>query len=248
MKYLYILLIASLTINVLAQDKKEPAKKWSHSSAAGFTLTKGNSETTTFTASHHSERKDDKSKLTFDLNAAYGVKEVEVAGKDKSDEFVKNFAFGTQYNRSLYKKLFWFIGQNTEIDKIADLEYRLNIGPGLGYKLIEKEKITLDIELGVNYIREKYENIDADDKAAGRLGEKFNWKISDTSALWLRSELLVNLEDSEDFRTNSELGIEVKVNKYLNIRSAFQHKYNNEPPTGIEENDFTFVTSLVFKY
>ncbi len=255
MKAFCILVLSMITLNVFAQEAAPEAKqpprerdKWSHSSALGFTLTSGNSETLTFSLAHNSERKDDKSKLTFGLSAAYGVQEVDNAGQKRNDEFVKNFSFNTQYNRTIYKRLFWYVGQNTEIDRIASLEYRLNVGPGLGYKVIEEEKMTFDVELGVNYIREKYENIDADDKAAGRLGAKFDWNISDSSKLWVKSELLVNLEDADDFRTNSELGVEVKVSKYLNIRSALQHKFTNEPPAGIEENDFIFITSVVFKY
>lgn len=256
MRTFFLVMISSifLSICVSAQDKNEkPEKsqerKWSHSTAAGIIVTSGNAETVTANGNHKSQLKGELDLFQFGLLAAYGVKEtIDENGEESSDEFLMNVLFTMQYDRKISDRFFWLIGQKSELDKIANLEYRFNVGPGLGYKIIKKETMTWDFEIGGNYIREKYETIDAEDIMAARFAEKFNWKITESSTLWLNAEVLLNVEDSEDVRANGELGLEVKISDRWSIKSVLQNKYVNIVPDGTERNDITFITTLVFKY
>jgi len=233
-----------------AQETKEPEKKyWVHSSGLGVVITSGNTETTTANVSHSSVWEKDKNKLSISLNGAYGVREtVNATGDKHNDEFVANFNEKVQFNRKFSDAFYWYVSEGVEIDKIINLEYRLTIGPGLGYSALKNDKFTLDFELGAVYIDQKYEDTDSKDNVSGRIAEKFTWKISSTSNLWFHTEALFNLEDSDDYRINAELGIDVKINQNWMIRSTISDKYNNAVPKPTEKNDIVFMTSIVFKY
>ncbi|HRD39458.1 MAG TPA: DUF481 domain-containing protein, partial [Bacteroidia bacterium] len=173
---------------------------------------------------------------------------VNATGDKHNDEFVANFNEKVQFNRKFSDTFYWYVSEGVEIDKIINLEYRLTIGPGLGYSALKNDKFTLDFELGAVYIDQKYEDTDSKDNVSGRIAEKFTWKISSTSNLWFHTEALFNLEDSDDYRINAELGIDVKINQNWMIRSTISDKYNNAVPKPTEKNDIVFMTSIVFKY
>lgn len=254
-KLLYLILCASLFSYAFAQDKKEEAKpankgKWTHSTGAGLTITTGNSETTTVNASHSSTWVKDINKFNITFNGAYGVKEsIDTStGKKHKDEFVNNVNEKAQFNRNFTSDFYWYVSQSAEEDRIANLEYRFTIGPGLGYNLLKKDPFKLDLELGAVYVNEKFKTLKSDDNISGRVAEKFNWKISDTANLWLNTEALLNLDDSDDFRINAELGLDVKINENWLIRSTVLDKYYHKAVKPIEKNDVIFMLSVVFKY
>lgn len=238
----------------IAQEAKEPAKEpvkkyWTHSSALGVVITSGNSETTTASLSHSSIWEKENNKLSISLNGAYGVREtVDTNGDKYNDEFVSNINEKVQYNRKFSDSFYWLVSEGVEFDKIINLEYRLTIGPGLGYSAIKKDNLKLDLELGAVYINFKYKDVDSDDNISGRIAEKLNWKISATSNLWFNVEALFNFEDSKDYRVNAELGVDVKINENWMIRSTISDKFNNAVIDPTEKNDIIFMTSIVFKY
>lgn len=247
--FAFILLI--LCISNFAQEaaKAPEKKKWTHSTGAGLTITSGNTETTTASLSHNSAWESGKNKFTLSLTGAYGVQEKtdSVGNKDKT-EFVNNFNEKAQFNRNFTDSFYWYVNETAEIDKIVNLEYRLMIGPGLGYNIIKKDPFKLDFELGAVYINQKFEDKDSDDNVSGRIAEKFAWKISSNSNLWFNAEVLINFEDTDDYRANLELGIDVKINENWLIRATIQDKFYNNATDPQEKNDIIFMTSIVFKY
>ena len=48
-------------------------------------------------------------------------------------------------------------GINYLKDQLSDYDYRLNMGPGIGYKFIDNEQETIDIQGGLDYAFDKYE-------------------------------------------------------------------------------------------
>lgn len=49
------------------------------------------------------------------------------------------------------EKLYSYMGINYINDELSDYDYRLNIGPGFGYKFINDDIQTLDIQAGLDY-------------------------------------------------------------------------------------------------
>jgi putative salt-induced outer membrane protein len=247
--FAYALLLLCSSLFAQEAAKAPEKKEWTHSTGAGLIITSGNTETTTANLSHNSAWERDKNKFTLSLSGAYGVKEVVDSSGDKyKDEFVSNFNEKAQYNRNFTDRFYWFVSEMAEVDKIINLEYRLTIGPGLGFNLLKKDPFKLDFELGVVYINQKFDNLDSEDNFSGRIAEKFNWKISANSNLWFNTEILYNFEDSKDYRINAELGIDVKINQNWLIRSTIQDKFYNNAPDPLEKYDIIFMTSIVFKY
>lgn len=122
-----------------------PPKPLEGSLNLGLTATTGNSNTSTGNASIDAKLTLPDSITLFGASATYGKSGSESTA-DKSNAFV-NYNYLLTERMSVYFKLEW------ERDRIADLVWRFNVGPGLGYFLIKEPDATLAGQLGVAYIR-----------------------------------------------------------------------------------------------
>ena len=62
-----------------------------------------------------------------------------------------NWLLGANYQRSIREHFYWLINTDYKVDKIAGLDYRFNLGPGLGYRVWESDKGNVDLEAGFGF-------------------------------------------------------------------------------------------------
>ncbi|MGN6642967.1 MAG: DUF481 domain-containing protein [Verrucomicrobiota bacterium] len=233
------------TVHALADDSTtigaEP--KWVSSAALGLTITQGNSETSLGTASVTSSKKWDQNEVALGADAAYGKSKIN--GEDETTaESVHGFA---QYNRLFTERAYGYARLDALHDGVADVDYRLTLGPGAGYYFIKEPRMDLSAEAGPSFITEKVAG-DVDNYLALRLGEKFNYKISDRARLWQTAELLPQVDDFSNYILNLELGIEADLTKSFSLRSFIQDSYDNQPAPGRKSNDLKWVTAIAYKF
>lgn len=128
-------------------------------------------------------------------------------------------------------------------DKIADVDYRLTLSPGIGRYLIDNDTVRLSIEAGPAYVWEEVADI-SDNYWAFRAAERLDWTISDTASFWEQCEYLQGCDDGDRYFLNAEAGIEAAVSTRVNLRLVVSDKYNNLPAAGAERNDVSVVTAL----
>jgi putative salt-induced outer membrane protein len=236
------------TILASAQDQKvattnapPPKNPWETTAAAGFTLTRGNSQTELATLTLDTKRKWEKNELLFGAGAGYG--------KDHSvenTEFVT--AFG-QYNRLMTDRFYIGLRVSYNYDGIADLSYRVSVGTLAGYYLIKATNTTLTVEAGPSAVFEKFQNQSENTYLGLRLGERFEQKLSATTKFWQSVSYVPQVDKwAEKYILTGEAGIDAAINKQWSLRVVFQDIYDSQPATGREKNDVRLIAGTAYKF
>lgn len=221
-----------------ASEKKK--SKWERSASLGLTVTQGNSDTALLTSNILGIRKWSQNEIRLGADGTYG--EVQ---STTSTESLHGFA---QYNRTFRgDRAFSYARLDAIHDAIANVDYRLTLGPGAGYSFIKTEKTTLSIEVGPSYVLEKQGGIERS-YGAVRLAERFERSLSERARIWQSLELLPQVDDLNNFLVNAELGIEADLTEKLTLRAFIQDTYDNDPALGRKENDLKLVTAIGYKF
>lgn len=221
----------------LVQTPKYP---WVSSVTAGLTLTSGNSDTLLFTAGAQTDKKTPENEIKLGADGAYG-----------ENDGVKNVdtehAVG-QYNH-LFSERFYGYGRAEGLhDGIADLQYRVNVGPGVGYYFIKETNTTFAGELGSTFVNQRLGGVD-DNYATLRLAERFEHKFKNYGArIWENAEILPQVDKFNNYIVNAEVGIEAALNAHFSLKTFLDDNFNNEPASGRQKNDIKLVSGVSYKF
>ena len=150
------------------------------------------------------------------------------------------------YNHMINEKLYSYMGINYIKDELSDYDYRLNIGPGLGYKLIEDEIQTVDIQGGLDYAYDKYKSGIKDNYLAGRTELNYKYKFSPNLDFKQMLSYLASFEDANKYFVVSDSAFEVNMTKNLSLGVSYNMDYTNQ--TQKEKLDKKFLTSLIVDF
>ncbi len=217
---------------------------WDTTFAAGLNLSSGNSEKMAANGTITTERTgNDNHDVRLELNLNYGESDND-AGKS-----VKDTDNGKALAAYKYKMEQSYIYSDDSIfyDDMANIDYRLIIGGGVGYFVIDTDSAKLGLEVGAAYIREAMSVGSDDDSIAARIAFRHDQKISDTSTCWLSVEYLPTVDDLNDYLANGEAGIEAAINSSLSLRLVAKDRYDSTVTADVERNDLSLISSLVYK-
>jgi putative salt-induced outer membrane protein len=223
-----------------AQDpalQKEP--HWEKSAALGFTMTRGNSKTLLLTGNLQATRKAGENEWNLGADGTYG--------EDDDEKNAENIRGYGQYNRLFTDRFFGYLRLELFHDDVADVDYRITVGPGAGYYFIKEKDMSLRAEAGPAFVHEK-QGGSTDDYITLRLAERFDWKINDRAKIWQGLEILPQVDDWDNYILNAEVGLETTIAKQLSLRTYVQDTYDNDPAPDRQKNDIKFVTAIAYKF
>jgi putative salt-induced outer membrane protein YdiY len=227
----------------MAAGARAEDKDWEVSVSAGGSLTDGNSETRAAGASVLGERTVDKKEIRLGAEGNFGEQEV----GSETETTVQNAKAFANVKRVLNGH-YGYLDGSVLHDDVADLDYRLTLGPGVGMYLVKDEQTQLSVEGGGAWVREEFGSGAEDDYAAVRLAQRLDHKLSETAKAWESVEFLPRADDWGDYLLNAEVGTEAAMNAKLSLRLVIQSRYDSEPPPGVdEENDLAAIGALVYK-
>ncbi|EFU69043.1 conserved hypothetical protein, partial [Aliarcobacter butzleri JV22] len=128
----------------------------------------------------------------------------------------------------------------------SDYDYRLNIGPGFGYKFINDDIQTLDIQAGLDYAFDKYENGKKDEYIAPRTETNYRYRINDNMQFKQMLSFLISSEDTEKYFFTSESSLNLKMIENISLGISYRIDYVNQ--TEKENTDRKFLTSLIIDF
>ena len=220
----------------------EPPKSppWDISAAAGLTLTRGNSKTVLTTANIAANKKWTQNELNLGVDAAYGE------GDDvRNVETLHGFG---QYNRLFTDRIFGYLRVEGLHDGIADIDYRLSVGPGAGYYFIKNTDTTLRAEVGPSYVYEQDHNDGHQGYMGLRLAERFEQKLSSTAKLWPSLECVPQVDKFCNYIIPAELDVEAAITQKLSMQTYVQDFHHSEPAAGRQKNDVRLVAGAKYKF
>jgi putative salt-induced outer membrane protein len=232
-----VLMLSLIAMPAFAQEAKE-TENWVSELTVGFNLSDGNTDKSLLSVGASAERKWDENEW---LNKAEYV-----YGESSGDKDTDKGDASSQFNRLLNDGLFSYARVDARFDDIADIDYRMSVGPGLGYYILKDDKASLAVEGGIVYTWEEVGGLD-DEYASLRLAKRLEYTVNENVVFFEVAEYLPQVDDMGTYLLNAEVGLDAALNGRLALRVVVQDKYDSDPAEGREKNDVLLTVGLVQK-
>ncbi len=224
-----------------ADDAAEEAKSddWTGSVSLGFSMTEGNSETSTHRVGLRADREMEKCEWHFQADWIYG--------ESDDEKNVESGKLSAEHKWLLSDP--WFADYMAELsyDAVASLDYRLITGPAIGRYLARTDALRLSLELGPVYVRQKQRD-ETDDYLAGRIAQNFEYRFNESARIWQTAEYIVRADDDEQYLLNAEVGLETALTTRIAVELLLQNRYDNQPAEDKERNDLILTSALKYAF
>jgi hypothetical protein len=216
---------------------------WTGSSAAGFTLTQGNSKTALANLNVQAVDKWSRNELMLGGSLTYG----ESAGVKSTEAADAK----SQYNRLLAECFYGGMKLDVFHNGIADLKYRITLAPVAGYYLLKNTNSLINVEAGPAYIYTDQGHGINETKTGYpslRLGQRLEQRLSHAAKLWETLEYLPRLEVFGNYLVNFEVGVDAVVTRQISLRTTLQDYYNSHQSVGRFNNDVRLIAGVAYKF
>lgn len=209
----------------------------------GFVQTGGNTETSNINAKLFLIKEDKNWKYEGKLTGLGSSSEDPETGEDNTT--AEKYTAELKADRKLDERSFLYGLSTYEDDRFSGFDYQVTAGLGYGFKAIADDTRTLTLEVGPGYRYNAVEGADDEGEVTIRLGEKFDWKFSETAEL----NQYVIAEGGED-NTITRAGIAIKSTLIgmLALKVGMDFKYTEEVPSGSDHTDTETYATVVYKF
>jgi putative salt-induced outer membrane protein YdiY len=237
MIFFLLLFLASLPTMVRGQT---PVKKYAGNFGAGFALTGGNTDTTSFNLSFEATR-DPKAKNIMKANGLY----LRSSANDRKISDQLRLSYRDDYLMS--KRITLYGAMAYLRDPFRNISYLLNPQGGVGLRVYNSARSQLSFSVGAGAAWEK--NIGTPVLPRGTLNasQSYLLKLSD-AARWTQSlTVMRKTQDVADSLYRFDTALVTTVVKKIDVKIQFMDEYKTPIPA-IKKNDTALITSLLFKF
>ena len=212
---------------------------WTGSFAAGFNGKAGNSENLDVNFAVNVTRESDFATSNFIGNYFYASSNVATT----TDRWFSQFRQEIKLPNPRWS---WFNQAAVEIDRFKAYDYRVALHTGLSFKVIDEELRKFKIRFGGGASTEVGGASEAWNPEL-QFGADWERKIFESSRIYATVDYFPNVSDFADYRLNSNVGLDVLVDRTRNInfRIFAQNRYDSTPPVGNQESDLDYGAALV---
>jgi len=133
-------------------------------------------------------------------------------------------------------------------DHIRKIDLHYEIGPGLGYHLLNFTNFVMDVESGVNYQAQYRSDGTSNEKFYYRLAELVTWKLNKRFTLTEKAEYSPQVEDVSQYRAKIEANLSYGIWGTISINVSLLDLYDTEPAKNVPKNDLQIRSSLGFTF
>ncbi len=216
-----LIVLATLTTSTLAgaQAKAPPPSEFN--TDLGFVSVSGNTSVTTLSLGEKWIRRIARWEFKQDLGAVYGTTE----GEETSNLWKASLRgdYGLGANMAIYARTAF------DRNKFAGVKSRFAEGVGLVAKLAATDVNQLNVEGGFELTQQ--DNLDGTSDSFSSLRAASTWKRTFTANAYFFQavEFLPNLDDSHDYRINSETTIVAPLSSHVAMKALYQVRFDNLP-------------------
>lgn len=131
-----------------------------------------------------------------------------------------------------------------EHDRIQGFSGRYAVSGGLGYRVLDRDGLSLAVKAGPAYRVTDFVDGHSEDRIAGLAGFDLDWQILDRVKLTQDANALAEtgseatlIFDGSNTSLNFITGLDFKLSDRLNSRLSYQVDYDSNPPTGAVSTD-----------
>ena len=229
---------------------------WSGLFDTGLALTRGNSETASFTIASKAVRETPRDKITFHADYIFANN----SSVPPTATTANALDVGVRGDLNIGPRLFVFALTDFQTNELQHLDLRSVFGGGLGYHVIKTPDTTFDVFAGIDYDRDSFGSYQlanatppplfvlvpskAQNSAEAIIGEEFDKKLSKRSTLTERFSFFPNLSHTGDYRFQFDTSIATQLKNWLSWQATLSDRYISYPPVGLKANDLLLSTGL----
>jgi putative salt-induced outer membrane protein len=132
-----------------------------------------------------------------------------------------------------------------ERDRMAGYDARWNVSGGLGYKVIAKKDLTLNLKAGPAWRQTDLVFGDTESELTGLAALDLGWKLSPTLSL---SQVASTIVGERTTTTSSLTALNAKLSGALSARISYSAELDTHPPFGVENLDTLTRFTLVYGF
>ncbi len=228
-------------------------KNWAGGVNVGFSLARGNSQTTNLNLAFNDARVTLHDQTTLYATSIYSTNDATGATPSTIANAILG---GARYDHNLNERIFAYGSGDFQHDALQNLDLRSILGGGLGVHAVKTKTTTLDLLGGINYTREHYSIPATTTTAASSITNSFpaatigdNWTHKLGASTVLTQDFFFYPDFSDgSYRGTFDFGSVTKINKWLGWQMGFSERYSSAPPVGVKKNDVIFTTGLNFAF
>ncbi len=141
-------------------------------------------------------------------------------------------------------------------DEIRRVNWRYEVGPGVGYHLIKTTNLVVRVEAGFNYQVQNVEEIPANKPSfdreekhySQRLAQDFRWNIGSQFTFDEKVEYFPDLTDFHTYRMRAEANLRYWLKSNLSLNFTVIDTYETKTSTGVGQNDLQLRSSIGVKF
>jgi putative salt-induced outer membrane protein YdiY len=171
--------------------------------------------------------------------------------KDKDDGTVtdENWTLLNKYDYFLSKKWYWGGVLLLEHDKFADLDLRTSVGPHIGYQFFESTAMNLNVDTGILYVDENFD--EAEDNDYWSFGWLFNFDrflVPERVQFYHRHNGLLDVSDSDNLTVNTWTGFRFPLYMGIVASTEAEIEYDGGAPGNVDKTDKTYRVKLGYQW
>jgi putative salt-induced outer membrane protein len=229
---------------------------WSGLFDTGLALTRGNSQTASFTLNAKAVRETPRDKITLYSNYIFANTDTTPPASTTANLFQT----GIRGDLNISPKTFVFAFGDFETNELQHLNLRQVYGAGIGYHVIKNDRILFDVFGGGDYDRDSfggYALINTappppllafsgyqKNSAEILVGEEFDAHLSKRTVVTERFSFFPNLSNTGDYRFQFDSTAAMQLKQWLSWQTTFSDRYISYPPVGLKGNDLILSTGF----
>ena len=222
-------------------EATEVESPWGGNYQLGFVFKDGNSDSLALTVGVEALRQSERRELSLKLRYDY---------EESGNELEDNVVFVDVENRMFWApKPFWFARGVFKYDEVNKLDYRFATSVGLGYRFMNTEDTRLLGEAGVGPLIHSYAGEDPETEVIALFYGLWKTKVFDRSVFSQELSVVPFLTDIRKIVVTSLTSLTTPLSESLSLRLSLLDEYESEPTAdGVDENDLTFRTTLMYVF
>lgn len=216
-------------------------RRWKYSVGADITGKRGNSEENGTSIRADASLVSDNDELNFYVTVDRADKD----GDDTSDEII----VGSSYVSYFSEVIGWYVSTELERDPFESIDLRTSLSGGLSYWVFNRPGFSLELQTGLGYRFESYEDGSNDDTPTADIRLHNHWQLNSWINMTNNLSFRPSLSDFGDFLLVQDSGINMPIgSSRWSLRLGLKNNYANEPVSGRKKLDTTYYSRLLMNF
>lgn len=214
--------------------------KWKGKLFVGANVETGNTEAQDIDIDIKATRETKLDRVIIDINYEEDRREDRTSGDLTTSK--RYYALGGQYDYFTSERVYIYGDVGAEQEPTANLDQRIKIGTGAGYRWVETAGTRLEVESGLSWVSEEFTNNLGDDEyKVLRLAARLSHTLISDIDFFNDTEWLVSIEDQKDQLFSMDTGLSYRVNGYLSLEAKLHYDWDKSPSVGNDEDDLRYI-------